>query len=149
MPLTESAGQSPDDFESETLPEPQRSRIGRDNEIKLHCAVTKVCRLVQTMLSHHPSNPTTLGPWSKDEAGIRHVRPEPRLVGLENVSADYFLVRQGDIAARFRAEPVSQCLLTGNVGIKSVSIALANDRMKDLPNGLAVFSSRVTDSQRL
>src|SRR5689334_24998951 len=101
------------------------------------------------MFSHHPSNPTSLGPWRNHEACICYVRPQPRLVGLEKVSADYFLLRQSDIAARFRAEPLSQCLLTGNVGIKSVRIALANDRMKDLPKGLAVFSSRATESQRL
>ena len=148
-PVPESARQSPGDFESEVLPEPERSRIGGDDEIKLHCAVTKACRLVQTMFSHHPPDPTTLGPWRNHEAGIRHVRSQPWLVVLENVSADWFLLRQSDIAPRFWAEPVSQCSLTGNVGIKSVSIASANDRMKDLPNGLAVFSSRATDSQRL
>ena len=101
------------------------------------------------MFSHPPSDSTTLGPGCNHEAGIRYVRPQPRLVGLENVAADYFLLRQSDIAPRFRAEPVSQCLPTGNVRIKSVSIASANDSMDDLPNGLAVFSGRATDSQRL
>jgi hypothetical protein len=101
------------------------------------------------MFSHRSSDPTTLGPWCNHEAGIRYVRSQSRLVDLENVSADYFLLRQSDIAPRFRAEPVSQCLPTGNVRIKGVSIASANDSMKDLPNGLAVFSSRATDSQRL
>ena len=149
MPLTESAGQSPGDFESEVLPETERSRIGRDDEIKLHCAVTKAYRLVQTMFSHHSSDPTTLAPWSNHEAGICYVRPQPWLVGLQNVSADYFLLGHSDIAPRFRAEPVSQCLLTGNVWIKGISIASANNRMKDSPNGRAVFSSRATDSQRL
>lgn len=148
MPSTKSAGQSPGDFESEVLPEPEGSRIGGDDEIKLHCAVTKACRLVQTMFSHYPSDPATLGRWRNHEAGIRYVRPQARLVSLENVSADYFLPRQGDIAPRFRAKPVSQCLLPGNFRIKSVSIASANDRMKDSPNGFAVFSRRATDAQR-
>ena len=101
------------------------------------------------MFSHHPSHPTTLGPWRNHEGGIRYVGPQPRLVGLENISADYFLLRQSDIAPGLRAAPVSQCLLTGNVRIEGISIGSANDRMKDSPNGFAVFSSRATDSQRV
>ena len=149
MRLTEGVRQSPGDFESEVLPEPERTPISGDDEIKLHGAIAEASRLVQTMFSHRSSNPMPLGPWCNHEAGIRYVRSQSRLVGLENVSADYFLLRQSDIAPRFRAEPVSQCLPAGNVRIENVSIASGNDSMKDLPNGLAVLCSRPADSQRL
>src|SRR5438552_11967767 len=106
--MAESAWQCADDFKSEIFPKVQRSFVSRDDEVELHRPKTETPGLAQTVLRHRSPDSATSGRWRNHEAGISDMRPKPRLVGFENVAANYSLIRHGDVTARFRTEPVSQ-----------------------------------------
>jgi hypothetical protein len=90
--MSESARQGADDFKSEIFPKAQRSSVGRDDEVELHGPETETPSFVQTMFGHRSADSATSGRWRNHEAGIRDVRSKPRLVGFENVTANYSLI---------------------------------------------------------
>jgi hypothetical protein len=108
--MSESAWQRADDLKSQIFPKVQRSSVASDDEVELHAPKTETASFVQTMLSHRSADSATSGRWRNHEAGITDMRSKPRLVGFENVTANYSLIGQSDVTARFRTEPVGQRL---------------------------------------
>ena len=109
--MAESARQFADDFKSKIFPKAHRSSVGRDDKVELHRPKTETVSFEQTMFGHRSPDSATSGRWRNHEAGVSDMRSESRLVGFENVTTNYSLIRYSDVTARFRTEPVSQRFL--------------------------------------
>jgi len=90
--MSESGWQGADDCKSEIFPKAQRAFVGRDDEVELHRPEPETPSFVQTMLSHRSPDSATSDRWRNDEPGVRDMRSKPRLVGFQNVTANYLLI---------------------------------------------------------
>src|SRR6266404_2320147 len=86
--MAKCAGQSADYFETKLIPEMDRSGVSGDHEIELHRAKGHSARLAQTVLGHSAAHSGAFGVSCHHESGIGDVRPGPRLIRSQNVSAD-------------------------------------------------------------
>src|SRR5207237_1061747 len=66
---------------------------GRDAQVELHRPEPETPSFVHTMLSHRSPDSATSGRWRNHEPGVRDMRSKPRLVGFQNVTANYLLIR--------------------------------------------------------
>ena len=90
--MSESVWQCANDFKSEIFPKAQRRSVGSDHKVELHGPKTETPSVAQTMFSHRSADSATSGRWRNHEAGISDMRSKPRLVGFENVTANYSLI---------------------------------------------------------
>ena len=90
--MAESARQFADDFKSQIFPKAERGSVGSDDKVKLHRPKTETVSFEQTMFRHCSPDSATSGGWRNHEAGVSDMRSEPRLVGFENVTANYSLI---------------------------------------------------------
>jgi len=82
------------------------------------------------------------------ESGVRDVRAESALVRLQDAGPDDLSFTLGDVASMRWIEPVRQCFLTRCLRVERVGIAGSDDRMKDLPDRVAISRGRFAYSQR-
>jgi hypothetical protein len=91
--MAESARQLADDFKSKIFPKTQGCSVGRNDEVELHRPKTETPSFIQTMFRHRSPDSATSGRWRNHEAGVSDMRSEPRLVGFENITTNYSLIR--------------------------------------------------------
>jgi len=118
-----------------------RSRVRGDHEIELHGAKARSARLRQTVLGHPASHSGAFGVPCDHESGVGDVRPGPRLIRSQNVSADNAAIFFCDVSVSIGSKPISQRLLARHLRIKRVRIACRDNLMENIPDRVAVCIS--------
>jgi len=85
--VTECAGQGSDDRKAELFPEFDCRCVGRDDKIELHRAKTGFFCFTETMISHEPSDSSTLLPRGDHKRRVRYMRAPTALIGNQFIHA--------------------------------------------------------------
>jgi hypothetical protein len=131
--------QCADNLKPKLLPQPNRARVGSDDEVELHRTKTHLNRQLLRMLTHLRCNALALGFFGDDIATVTHMCAQAGLVGFDDVGADdAAILSAGYIRGGGELDPSFVDLCFGALGREGVGLASFDSGLQDGPEAWPV-----------
>src|SRR3954464_3591553 len=127
--MTKRAWQGSNDLEAESLPEMDGGFVSRDDEVKLHRAISAPARFGERVFAHHASDPETARGRVDHESRIRNVVSQAGTIRAQDVTADHLAVLLRHISECSLREPIGHRLFPRCVRIVYKRVARSDCRL--------------------